>query len=68
MYTKRFNGYLMVGLTAEDNKTLANYCRNDLDDTLVVDNCGRVFDANECYIADVQDVEPGEGLYCFYDF
>lgn len=68
MYTTPFDGYSMTGLTQEDNETLIDYICRDLDDVLEVDQFDRVFDVNERYIANIQRVEAGAGIYCTHDF
>lgn len=66
MYTRPFDGVTMRGASFEDNNTLIAYLNRDLEDTLTVDDYNRVFDAQERYIADVVDVDAGNGLLCDY--
>lgn len=68
MYTTPFDGYSMTGLTPDDNETLVDYIQRDLDDVLEVDQFDRVFDADERYIANIQRVEAGAGIYCTHAF
>ncbi len=62
--SKSFNIYTMRGKTAEDDKALMWYINEELEDTLLVDRAGRVFDANEKYVADCIEGEPGDGICC----
>lgn len=64
MRYRPFDGVRMRGVTFEDNNTLIAYLNRDLDDTLTVDDCDRVYDAQERYIADIVHVDAGEGLLC----
>ena len=66
MQTRAFDGTRMRGVTWDDNNTLIRYVNRDLEETLVVDQYNRVFDAQERYIADVVDVDAGDGLLCDY--
>lgn len=60
----KFNMYTMKGVSEEDNKVLNDYLDRDLEDEMEVDEYGRVFDANRCYIADIVIVDAGEGIGC----
>lgn len=66
MYTRPFDGTTMRGATWDDNNALTRYINRDLDETLVVDQYNRVFDAQDTYIADVVDVDAGDGLLGYY--
>lgn len=66
MQTRAFDGTRMRGVTWDDNNVLIAYINHNLEDTLTVDEYDRVFDAQERYIADVVDVDAGDGLLCDY--
>lgn len=66
MQVRAFDGARMRGVTWDDNNTLIRYINRDLEETLVVDQYNRVFDVQERYIADVMDVDEGNGLLCDY--
>lgn len=61
---KKFDIYAMRGASAEDNKTLMEYINQDMEDCLFVDECGRVFDASDRYVADCIEGEAGDGICC----
>lgn len=60
----KFNIYTMKAASKEDKKALNDYLDRELEDELEVDEYGRVFDANRCYIADVVVGDAGEGIGC----
>jgi len=59
---KTFDGYLMIGITEEDNKAILEELDKEID--LTIDNAGRVYNSGGIYIADAKEVESGEGILC----
>lgn len=65
---RAWNGYTMRGLTEKDDKLIMEFTSRYGDDDLVVDDCNRLWssadETSRLYIADIQDVDEGEALYC----
>lgn len=62
--SKSFDIYSMRGKTDADNKALLEYISKDMEDLLFVDDAGAVFDADENYVANCIEGEPGDGICC----
>lgn len=54
----------MRGRTAKDDKALMEYINKDMDDLLFVDDAGAVFDADDSYVANCIEADPGDGICC----
>lgn len=65
---REWNGYSMRGITDDDDTLILEFISQYGDDELVVDDCNRlrssVDETSHIYIADIQDVDYGEGIYC----
>lgn len=65
---REWNGYLMRGLTDDDDTLILEFISQYGDDELVVDDCNRLCssadETSRIYIADIQDVDYGDGIYC----
>ena len=65
---RAWNGYTMRGRTDYDENLIHEWLLLHGDEELVVDDCNRLMssadETSRVYIADIQDVEDGEGHYC----
>lgn len=61
---KKFDIYSMRGRTAKDDKALMEYINKDMNDLLFVDDAGAVFDADDNYVANCIEGDPGDGICC----
>lgn len=62
--SKKFDIYSMRGKTDADDKELMKYINEDMEDLLFVDDTGAVFDANDNYVANCIEGDPGDGICC----
>lgn len=62
--SKKFDIYSMYGKTDADDAALMEYINKDMEDLLFVDDTGAVFDADENYVANCIEGDPGDGICC----
>lgn len=62
--SKKFDIYSMRGKTDADDAALMEYINKDMEDLLFVDDAGAVFDADENYVANCIEGDPGDGICC----
>jgi len=58
---EKFNGYKFVGLTEEDNNAILEAVENEVE---LFMNGNKVFTEGGTYLADVKEVEEGNGVLC----
>ncbi len=59
---KKFDGTCMRGLTEQDNKIILEHAEQQIE--MTIDEIGRVFSEGGIYIADAEEVDVGNGIYC----
>lgn len=60
---KKFDGTCMRGLTEQDNKIILEHAEQRIE--MTIDEIGRVFNEGGIYIADAEEVDVGNGIYCY---
>ncbi len=59
---KKVNIFAIQGKSEDDNKIMLDTNKNGIE--MTIDEFGRVYNEGGQYIADAEEVEPGEGIGC----